>query len=270
MIGMAYVRDDYPLYYDATNEKGLSMAGLNFPNNAHYNEEVRDKINISPFEFIPYVLSLCSNIREVKLLFKNINLVNINFSEELPLSPLHWIIADKENAITVESVKDGLKIYDNSFGVLTNNPTFDKQILNLNNYIHLSPYDENINDEASSDFSRGMGAIGLPGDWSSKSRFVKMVFVKKNTVSDNTEDKSVNQFFHMLSSVEMPRGAVKYRGCDEITQYSSCCNTDKGIYYYKTYDNSRINAIGMNKENLDGKNLISYPLKKQAEINLQN
>ncbi len=269
IIGMAYVKDNYPLYYDATNEKGLSMAGLNFPNNAHYNIENIKKTNISPFEFIPYVLSLCTNINDVKKLLKNINLVNINFSDELALSPLHWIIADKENSIVVESVKEGLKIYDNPFGVLTNNPTFDKQLSNLNSYSHLSAHDEN-NDETSPDFSRGMGAYGLPGDWSSKSRFVKMVFVKKNSLSDNTEKGSVSQFFHMLSSVEMPRGSVKYKNCNDITQYSSCINVNKGIYYYKTYDNHQISAVDIRKENLNGKNLISYPLLKKLNIICQN
>ncbi len=271
IIGMAYVKDNYPLYYDATNEKGLSMAGLNFPNNASYNEESEDIINVSPFEFIPYVLSQCSNILEAKELLKNVNLVNIDFSDELKLSPLHWIIADKDEAITVESVEDGLKIYNNPFGVLTNNPTFDMQVFNLNNYMHLTTGDgKNTFVEGLEHYSRGMGAMGLPGDWSSQSRFVKMVFVKKNSVSDIDEDKSVVQFFHMLSSVEMPRGCVKFEGKNDITQYSSCCNANRGIYYYKTYDSSQINAVYLNRENLDGKELVSYPLIKRSSINIQN
>ena len=132
MIGMAYVTKNFPLYYDAINEKGLGMAGLNFPGNADYKEIENGKQNIAPFEFIPYILSQCSNIKEVKQILQNVNIVKINFSDELPVSPLHWIISDKENSITVESVKDGLKVYDNPVGVLTNNPTFDMQLFNLN------------------------------------------------------------------------------------------------------------------------------------------
>ncbi len=274
IIGMAYVSDNYPLYYDAINEKGLGMAGLNFPSNAHY-FDVKDGLNnISPFELIPYILSNYSEVKEVKEALKSINIVNINFSDELPLSPLHWIIADKTSSITVESVKDGLKVYDNPVGVLTNNPTFDMQMFNLNNYMSLSiePPVNNFSKKLEfSTYSRGMGALGLPGDLSSQSRFVKATFTKMNSLSDETEVSSVNQFFHILTSVEQQRGCV-HMGEDkyEITIYSSCANMDKCIYYYTTYDNRRIIGIDMHKEPLDGSELINYDLIKNEEFYIQN
>ncbi len=274
IIGMAYVAGGYPLYYDAINEKGLGMAGLNFPGNADYKEEKDGKDNIAPFEFIPYVLAQCSNIKEVKNLLENINLASINFSDELPASPLHWIIADKEASITVESVKDGLKIYDNPVGVLTNNPTFDIHMFNLNNYMSLSieqPVNNFSNKLNLETYSRGMGALGLPGDLSSASRFVKATFTKMNSLSGNSESESISQFFHILESVYQQRGCV-HMGEDkyEITIYSSCCNMDKGIYYYKTYENSQITGIDMYKENLEGSNLVSYDLIKGQQILMQN
>lgn len=274
IIGMAYVSDNYPLYYDAINEKGLGMAGLNFPGNADYKEEKDGKDNIAPFEFIPYVLSQCSNIEEVKKLLENINIALINFSDELPASPLHWIISDKESSITVESVKDGLKIYDNPVGVLTNNPTFDMQMFNLNNYMSLSieqPVNNFSNKLNLETYSRGMGALGLPGDLSSASRFVKATFTKMKSLSGNSESESISQFFHILESVYQQRGCV-HMGEDkyEITIYSSCCNMDKGIYYYKTYENSQITGIDMYKENLEGSELINYNLIKGQQILMQN
>ena len=274
IIGMAYVANNYPLYYDAINEKGLAMAGLNFPGNADYKEIEDGKINIAPFEFIPYILSQCSNIEEAKGLLKNINIANINFSDELPVSPLHWIISDKEKSITVESVKEGLKIYDNPVGVLTNNPTFDIQLFNLNNYMSLStePPLNNFSKELNMEtYSRGMGAIGLPGDLSSASRFVKATFTKMNSKSGSSESESISQFFHILESVYQQRGCVHMgEGKYEITIYSSCCNMDKGIYYYITYENSQITGIDMNKENLDSSELISYNLIKGQQILMQN
>lgn len=116
-----------------------------------------------------------------------------------------------------------------------------------------------------------MGALGMPGDWSSQSRFVKAAFTKLNSKCQTGETESVSQFFHILGSVEHPRGCV-VMGDDlyEITIYSSCCNTDKGIYYYKTYDNSQITAVDMHKENLDSIKLVSYPLKTRGEFFLQN
>lgn len=274
MIGMAFVVGDYPLYYDATNEKGLSMAGLNFPGNADYKPYEDGKDNITPFEFIPWILGQCKDVAEARKKLQTINLVNINFSDELPLSPLHWIISDNEESLTVECVKEGLKVYDNIPGVLTNNPPFDFQMFNLNNYMKLSiKKPENSFSEKLdlTTYSRGMGAMGLPGDLSSMSRFVKAVFTKMNSVSGESESESISQFYHILESVEQQKGCVDMGdGKFEYTIYSSCCNTDTGVYYYKTYENSQITGVDMNSENLDGNRLISYGLIKGQQIRMQN
>ena len=272
IIGMAYVAEGYPLYYDGTNEKGLSIAGLNFPGNAHYAPYAEGKDNITPFELTPWILGQCATVTEAETLLHRINLLNENFSEELPLSPLHWIIADRERAIVLEAVKDGIKIYDDPVGVLTNNPPFDYHLFNLNNYMTLSKCQpENAWDIPLETYSRGMGAMGLPGDYSSMSRFVKAAFVKMNSVSGDGEEESVSQFFHILKSVEMPRGCVELeKNVFEITVYSSCCNTDQGIYYYTTYENSRVCAVDMHREDLNGKELIAYPLAKELTIQYRN
>ena len=274
MIGMAFVVGNCPLYYEATNEKGLSMAGLNFVGNADYKPEVEGKDNIAPFEFIPWVLSQCETIAETKKLLENINIANIMFNEQLPLAELHWIISDRNESITVESVSEGLKVYDNKAGVLTNNPPFDMQMFNLNNYMFLSN-DKPVNNFAKElpldMYSRGMGAMGLPGDLSSMSRFVKVAFTKMNSVSGESESESISQFFKILGSVEQQRGCVYMgEGQYEITIYTSCCNTDKGIYYYTTYENSQITGVDMHKENLDSEELVTYPLVKGQQIRMEN
>ena len=274
IIGMAYVTENYPLYYDAINEKGLGIAGLNFVGNAVYHEKEEGKYNITPYEFIPWILGQCSNVREAKQLIKNMNFLNKPFSDKLPLSQLHWIIADSDEAITVEPVEEGIKVYGNPVGVLTNNPPFDKQMFNLNNYMYLSneshenTFAPQLNLES---YSRGMGAIGLPGDLSSQSRFVRASFVKMNSISGNGELESVGQFFHILNSVEQQRGCCHLGdGKYEITIYSSCCNATKGIYYYKTYNNHQITAIDMNKENLNSEIIVRYPIIEEEKINYQN
>ena len=250
IIGMATVINNFPLYFDATNEKGLSMAGLNFPENADYKPFHEKLNNVTPFEFIPYILGKCKNICEALEEVNKINLVNMNFSENLPLSPLHFIISDRTKSLTVESVKDGLKIYENPVGVLTNNPTFDYHLMNLNNYMTLNEgkCENKFSDELKfNNYSLGLGALGLPGDFSSPSRFIKATFVKYKSKLGSSEKESVNQFFHILNSVAMPKGCVLVRdGEYEYTRYSSCCNVDKGIYYYKTYDDFNIKKIDMN------------------------
>ena len=272
MIGMAHIAEGYPLYYDATNEKGLSVAGLNFPGNADYKPYCEGKDNITAFELTPWILGQCATVSEAEKLLKRINLLKENFSDALTLSPLHWIIADGERAIVLETVKEGIKIYDDPVGVLTNNPTFDYHLFNLRNFMTLSKNQpENAWALPLETYSRGMGAMGLPGDYSSMSRFVKAAFVKMNAVSGGGEEESVSQFFHILKSVEMPRGCVELKkDLYEITIYSSCCNTSRGIYYYTTYDNSGVCAVNMHRENLDGRELIAYPLVKDLTIQYQN
>ena len=274
MIGMAFVAGDYPLYYDAVNEKGLGIAGLNFVGNAFYREATPEKDNVAQFELIPWLLGQCDSVKSAKTLLNKINITNTPFSKELPLAQLHWLIADRNEAITVESVKEGLKIYDNPVGVLTNNPPFDEQLFQLNNYMHLSPKTpkNSFSDKLSLNaYSRGMGALGLPGDLSSQSRFVRAAFVKMNSLSGNSENESVSQFFHILGAVDQQRGCCEVgEGKYEITIYTSCCNADKGIYYYTTYDNHQITAVNMYNEDLDGLCLLRYPLIKGEQIKTQN
>lgn len=274
MIGMAHIAEDYPLYYDAVNEKGLGMAGLNFVGNADYRKNAPEKDNVAPFEFIPWILSQCASVKEARALIANMNMEERAFSKKLPIAQLHWIIAGRDGAITVESVKEGIKIYDNPVGILTNNPPFDEQMLQLNNYMRLSNkppkncFSQKLDLRA---YSRGMGALGLPGDLSSQSRFVRAAFVKMNSVSGDSETESVSQFFHILGSVDQQRGCCDIgNGCYEVTIYTSCCNASRGVYYYTSYDNHQITAVDMNKENLNAKRLISYPLITAEQIRMQN
>lgn len=274
IIGMAHVAENYPLYYDAFNEKGVAVAGLNFVGNAHYESVSHNKTNIAQFEFIPWILSQCASLDEVRTVLSDMQLVNTPFSKQYPLAQLHWIISDKTGSITVESMSDGLHIYDNPVGILTNNPPFPQQMFQLNNYMHLSPRQpqNTFSDKLSlSTYSRGMGGIGLPGDLSSASRFVRAAFTTMNARSGDSELESVSQFFHILGSVDQPRGCCEVtKGSYEITLYTSCCNATKGIYYYTTYENHQISAVDMHRENLDSNSLICYPVIQGEQIYFQN
>ncbi len=275
IIGMAYVVNDYPLYYDAVNEKGVGIAGLNFVGNAHYEEELsEEKANVAQYELIPWLLSQCASVKEVKKLLEQTNLMNTPYSEQLPCAQLHYLIADKEETITVEFMESGMKIYDNPVGVLTNNPPFDQQMFLMNNYMHLSPKQpENLFDPSLSlqTYSRGMGAIGLPGDLSSASRFAKVAFTKLHAISGDSEKESISQFFHILGSVDQQRGCCEVtEGKYEITLYTSCWNAQKGIYYYTTYENHQITGVDMYAEDLKSERLISYPLITGEQIHWQN
>lgn len=274
LIGMAYVVGDYPLYYDGMNEKGLCMAGLNFVGNAVYRSPAPEGDNVCQFEFIPWILGQCATVAEARGLLSRIRLTDTPFREDLPVSDLHWMMADRQESITVESVADGVMVYDNPVGVLTNNPPFPEQIFHLNDYMHLSPGapENRFSDRLDlRPYSRGMGAMGLPGDLSSPSRFVRAAFVKMNSASGDTETESVGQFFHIMGSVEQPSGCCLVGdGEYERTIYTSCCSADRGIYYYTTYENPAITAVDMTREDLDGVNLVRYPMQTEMRIVWQN
>lgn len=274
IIGMAHVVNDCPLYYDAVNEKGLAMAGLNFVGNAKYGGWVADKDNVATYEFIPWLLCQCSSVKEARALLSKINLTDEAFDQNLPAAQLHWIIADAEESVTVEAVASGIEVYDNPVGILTNNPPFGEQMFQLNNYMALSPkapVNHFCDKLKLQTYSRGMGAIGLPGDLSSQSRFVRAAFVKMNSISGDSETESVSQFFHILGAVDQPRGCcILEDGQCEVTIFTSCCNTSKGIYYYTTYGNHQITAVDLHREDLDGSSLICYKPMQEEQIQMQN
>lgn len=274
MIGMAAVHENYPLYAEAVNEKGLGIAGLNFPGNAVYKDKMDKKKNVAPYELIPWILGQCATVEEAEKLLEEVNLLNIPFAGELPLAPLHWMIADRNSAIVVEAVEDGVHIYENKYGVLTNNPPFPYYQIHLSNYQNLMskvPENRFAKELELPVFGQGMGAIGLPGDFSPVSRFIKAAFLKWNSSTDQDEPSNVGQFFHILDGVAMVKGSVvTEEGKYDITTYSCCVNAEKGIYYYKTYENNQIQEIRMHNENLESKELRIFELMKEQKMNRLN
>ena len=271
---MATVVSNYPLYAEATNEKGLSMAGLYFPKNACFFKEEDNKLNLSPYELIPYFLGLYSSISEIKKDITKLNITNTPFSKEMPVSDLHWMISDESECIVIEQMEDGLKVYNNPIGVLTNNPPFEYHLNNINNYSNLSPYNsENTfsNKINLNQYGQGMGAIGLPGDNSPASRFIRASFNKLNSKCEDDEKSSVTQFFHILDSVSMVQGTtITKENKNDITTYSCCINTSKGIYYYKTYTNNQIIAIKMSEKEKNNKYLSIFDLIEEQQIKYIN
>ena len=252
IIGVATVKNGYPLYYDAQNETGLAMAALNFPKSARYLGKKEGMINLAPFELILYILGTCENISEALNILKRVNIRDVSFSSEYPASPLHWMIADSHCSFVAEPMNDGLKIYENPARVMTNEPPLPYHLTRLSDYAYLSPYEEGDR------YSRGLSAFGLPGDFSSPSRFVRAAFLLESSVCEND---ATEQFFKILENVSIPRGAV--RTLDNkyvITRYSSCMDLCSGSYTYKTYGGKNAVTVTLReKENADS--LLSYPLE---------
>lgn len=273
MMGIATIFNDYPLFAEAVNEKGLVMASLNFPDNAYYFDKIEGKHNLTPFELIPYVLKHFETVKEAKQYLKDLNLINQAFSENLPLAPLHFILMDENDCIVIESEKDGLHIYDNPTNVLTNNPQLPSHLVNLENYRNLqvkNPENNLLNKEGKI-YGQGLGAFGLPGDSSPMSRFVQTCFYKSCSELLEKEQINESQVLLILQKVSMLRGCVKTKEDKwDITSYSACINSSKLTYFIKTYDNLNVFKVSLLNENLDSKNLIVYEFPKNLEVNSLN
>lgn len=275
IIGMANVSDGQPLYAEAANEKGLCIAGLNFPGNAYYPDyPISEKENIAAFELIWRLLSSCENVSDAKELLKNTVIVSTPFRSDMPSAPLHWHIADNSGSIVLECTENGMKIYDNPVGVLTNNPPFEYHLTNLRNYINLTPkspenrFSQSVN---LTPYGQGMGALDLPGDSSPASRFVRAAFCSNNLPEFKSENEAVCHFFRILDNVAMVKGTViTPQGKQDCTTYSCCINASKGIYYYKTYENINICAVNLFNEDLDKSELYIFEPNRDFTPRSQN
>lgn len=273
MIGMAHVESNYPLYYDAVNEKGLCMAGLQFSGSASYPEYCGHRQSVASFELIPWVLGYCASVKEARARLSQAQPVNTAFSPALPATPLHWLIADKAESAALEITASGIQLHDDPVGVLTNDPPLPIQLFLLGLYRGLSPHQPENRFAAGLSlpaYSRGMGALGLPGDLSSASRFVRAAFTKLNAQPAENDAASIGQFFHILETVSQVKGCCAVENAFEYTRYTACCNATQGVYYYTTYENRQISAVSLHAEDLSGASLHCYPLQTAEQIYHQN
>ncbi|HFE9700946.1 TPA: choloylglycine hydrolase [Clostridium perfringens] len=276
VLGMGTIFDDYPTFADGMNEKGLGCAGLNFPVYVSYSkEDIEGKTNIPVYNFLLWVLANFSSVEEVKEALKNANIVDIPISENIPNTTLHWMISDiTGKSIVVEQTKEKLNVFDNNIGVLTNSPTFDWHVANLNQYVGLR-YNQvpefKLGDQSLTALGQGTGLVGLPGDFTPASRFIRVAFLRDAMIKNDKDSIDLIEFFHILNNVAMVRGSTRtVEEKSDLTQYTSCMCLEKGIYYYNTYENNQINAIDMNKENLDGNEIKTYKYNKTLSVNHVN
>lgn len=263
MVGMATVVEGYPLYYDGVNERGLAMAGLHFPRSGVYPPPQEGAKNVGSYALLPTVLSRCATVEEATALLRRIHLCDRAFSHAYPATSLHWMLADPQRAVVVESTTDGVQAYDNPVGVMTNEPPFPHQLTHLSHFAHLSPNEPT--GQWQSPVSRGSGTLGMPGDYSSPSRFVRGAFGVAHSAAPHGDAGRVGQFFRLMGTVEVPCGWVRAQdGRWVMTHYTACMDLQQPTYYYRTYGCHRITAVPLPATAGDG--LLCYPLRKQADI----
>jgi choloylglycine hydrolase len=264
LIGVACVREGVALYYDAISAAGLAMAALRFPESAVYHAPRKGCYNVASFELIPFILGRAKTMEEALALLADVNVTKDAFSCELPPSPLHWLLTDGARSFAVESVAEGLVLHENPFHVLTNEPPFPYHMARARELLHLSP-DMPQNSFAPmlslSPLSRGVGAVGLPGDFSSGSRFLRAAFAMSHTESGTSEREEVERFFHVAGTVNVPLGCVRTEdGRSVCSVYTACGCTDTRTYYTCTYGRRELRAVTLDGIPDTERAVITFPL----------
>lgn len=286
-VGASVVVDQF--IGEGINEKGLNAGLFYFPHYGSLVEYEKSKANISiaDMELVTWILSNFETVDEVKEEIKKIKVVNIGYDDKgKPLPTAHWRIGDvKGNNIVLEIVNNGeIKIYNNKVGVLTNSPDYEWHIKNLNNYINLysgNANSFNVNGEELFSFGAGTGALGLPGDITPPSRFIRAFFYV-NTIGEVENTKlAVNKAFHILNNFDIPieiEFPKEYKGnipkdVISATQWTAVSDLSNREFYYKTMDNSQIRKIDLKKIDFSSIKYQAFPMDKEKdnflEINIK-
>ena len=235
---------------DGVNEASLAGGLFYFPGYAQYQEPDGSMVNniIAPWEILTWILTNFSNITQIKESLPNITVGNIILKEWGIIPPIHVVIHDIQgNCIVIEYINGSLVIYDNSIGVITNAPDFNWHITNLKNYINLSPFnieETKIGQLKLKPLSQGSGLHGLPGDFTSPSRFIRAALLSQNLVNIENEEKALNAALHVLNIFDIPLGAVREKSGNKIyyeySQWTSLIDSKNKRFYWRTYNNYQI------------------------------
>ncbi|KQC12778.1 MAG: hypothetical protein APR63_10375 [Desulfuromonas sp. SDB] len=264
-----------PAVVDGVNEKGLAAGAFMFPNFVEYQQATEDQadITISSNDFVNWVLSNYSSVEELKAGLPQIKVTPVVFDEpgwgDVP--PLHWFVVDKSGAaIVVEYVDGELNIHDNPVGVITNAPMFDWHLINLKNYVQLSPdaaMTRQLGNENITPVGRGSGMLGLPGDFTPPSRFVRAAYLKAALIPVQNATEGIKQIFHLLNQFDIPRGVIHLSSGDhplsEQTDWTSGIDLENCRYYIHTAETRRIHVIDLLNSPLDTTEFINIPLPKE-------
>lgn len=260
-IGMGIVEEDTPLYFDAGNDAGLAVAGLNFPGYAAYAPgPVEGNVNVAAYEFPLWVCSQFASVDEVEAALQHVTIVDKPINDKYPSSLLHWIIADAKRAIVVEHTSEGMQVFDDDVDVLTNQPGFAWHHENLRNYLNTSPEfppETELGRAHLTPFGSGSHMRGIPGDYYSPSRFVRAAYVNAHYPTKSSEEENVGRAFHTLQQVAMVDGcAAMGSGEFEITIYTGLFSSRTTTYYWNTYEDPAVRSVALADHPADGDKLV--------------
>lgn len=254
---------------DGVNEAGLAGGLFYFPGFAQYQETAAADVknSIAPWQLLTWILTQFSTIAEIKKTLPTIKVAQTVYGPWGAIPPVHAIVYEPSGAsLVIEYTKAGLNMFDNPLGVITNAPTFDWHLINLRNYLFLSPENVPVKDHAIA-LGQGSGMLGLPGDFTPPSRFVRAVAFSQSVFEAETEDGALKTLFHILNLFDIPKGVVRDEACKcgDYTQWTSAYDLKNRRYYWHTYDNPQLYTIDLHKH-LNATEPILFALEHPAQI----
>ncbi|MDR1639323.1 MAG: linear amide C-N hydrolase [Clostridiales bacterium] len=271
-VGMGVVAFNSPNMLDGLNEHGLAGVNNYYNGLAVYNKKAEPgKTPVTGYMALSYALSTCKSLDEVEDAFKNkITLVESSSPVLKVDPPLHFMFTDKSGeAVVIEPDQDGVKIYRNSVGVLTNPPAYSWHETNLRHFLGISRYTPQAGEIGDKMIEPlGGGGLGLPGDFSSVSRFIRMAYMRKLAFPAKSEDDGVTLAMHLLDSVNVIKGTVAKSPDSPLhyTFYKSAMCAESGRYFFSHYNDRRLSVATLGRFDLDAEKLVTIPWSKGQDV----
>lgn len=273
---------DLPFYLDGMNETGLTLGGLYLPGFAEFQpfKAGEESSTVNNMDLMAYMLAQFKAVEEIKAALPKLRVVVISKEDLSVPMPLHYVVTDSAgNSIVIEYVKGTLNIYDNNIGVMTNSPPYDWHLLNLRNYTHLTSYaqgpgDKEVDGVNFTPFGGGAGMMGLPGDYSSPTRFIRAFEYVQTSLPLKDVDAAINQASRILDNFDYPKGFERTGTPDKYslgyTQWSTIGDIKNRRYYWWTEWNRQMRMVDLSRLNFDGGEIIASPLDKVRVENIED
>jgi choloylglycine hydrolase len=267
---------DLPVTVDGLNEKGLFVGLFYFPSFAKYQEVKAEDFGkaLAPWELGSFLLGTCSDVKEAVAAAKSVRVGEVVQKDMGFVPPVHFIVTDATgNSVVLEPIGGELKVHANPLGVMSNSPTFDWHMTNLSNFVTMTVKNVEKIDLAGKEIKglgQGSGMLGLPGDFTPPSRFVRAVAFSKSAVPVEKAKDGVLQAFHILNQFDIPKGAARGiehgKEVSDYTIWTSAADLKNLRYYFRTYDNSRIRMVDLKAVDFDAKKIRTILMKGEEQI----
>ena len=268
-----------PFLFDGLNEKGLAAGTFYFPTSAGYmSYKAADAgKTMAIWEVGSWLLENFASVEEVKANIGKIVVPTVVFAGWGFAPEAHLVVHDASGkSIVIEYVGSKLNVYDNPLGVITNSPAFDWQMTNLRNYVNFSMTNVppvKLGSVTLEPFGQGSGMLGLPGDFTPPSQFVRAVAFSHSVLPSKTGHDAILEAFHVLNQFDIPKGAAREHEKDahsnvlaDYTLWTSASDLKTKRYYFRTYDNSQIRMLDLMKMDLDAKDIVKMSIKGEEVI----